>query len=90
MDAKLKLSAVRRARILEGQMKGITKAIQDEKYCVDILVQSLAIQRSLKSLNRLVLENHLRTHVKEQLRDPKKEGKAIAELLEILTLSNKA
>ncbi len=90
MDAKLKKRALHRSKILEGQMRGLTKAIANEKYCVDLLVQSLAIQRSLKSLNALLLENHFRTHVKAQLGDPKKEKKAIAELLKIFTLSNRS
>ena len=71
-------------------MKGLTKAIESEKYCVDLLLQSLSIQQSLKSLSGLLLENHLRTHVKHQLRDPKQENKAVAELLNIFTLSNKS
>lgn len=90
MDAKLKRRALHRARILEGQMKGLTKAIESEKYCIDLLVQSLSIENSLKSLNGLILENHLITHVKQQLRSKKSERKAIAELLEIFKLSNKA
>lgn len=90
MDAKIKKRALHRARILEGQMRGLTKSIDDEKYCVDLLLQSLSIQQSLKSLSGLLLENHLRTHVKQQLRDAKKEDKAVAELLKIFTLSNKS
>ncbi len=71
-------------------MKGLTKAIESGKYCVDLLLQSLSIQQSLKSLNGLLLENHIRTHVKHQLRNPKQEDKAVAELLQIFTLSNKS
>lgn len=90
MDVKLKKRALHRSKILEGQMRGLTGAIEGEKYCVNLLLQSLSIQRSLKSLNGLLLENHLRTHVRHQLRDPKKEDRAVAELLKIFILSNKA
>lgn len=89
MDVKIKKRSLHRAKILEGQMKGLTKAIEGEKYCVDLLLQSLSIQQSLKSLSGLLLENHIRTHVKHQLRNPKQEDKAVAELLKIFTLSNK-
>jgi DNA-binding FrmR family transcriptional regulator len=89
MDAKIKKRSIHRAKILEGQMRALTKAIESEKYCVDLLMQSLSIQQSLKSLSGLLLENHMRTHVKHQLRDPKKENKAVAELLQIFTLSNR-
>ena len=70
-------------------MKGLTKAIANEKYCVDLMMQSLAIQQSLKSLNGLLLENHLRSHVKHQLHG-KQENKAVTELVQLFTLSNRA
>lgn len=89
MNPALKKRALHRSKILEGQMKGLTKAIAEEKYCVDLLRQSLSIQNSLKSLNGLLLENHIRTHVKHQLRDPKSEEKAVDELKDIFILSNK-
>ena len=55
--------ALHRTRILEGQLRGLGRMIENEDYCMDIITQSRAIQRSLESLNRLLLENHLRTHV---------------------------
>jgi DNA-binding FrmR family transcriptional regulator len=90
MDVGIKKRSIHRAKILEGQMEGLTKAIEAEKYCVDLLLQSLSIQQSLKSLSGLLLENHIRTHVKHQLRDAKQENKAVAELLKIFTLSNRS
>lgn len=89
VNQQLKKRAFHRARILEGQMKGLTKAIEEEKYCVDLLLQSLSIQESLKSLNQLLLENHLKTHVKHQLQKKSEEEKAIKELIRIFSLSNK-
>ena len=70
-------------------MKGLTKAIEEEQYCVDLLLQSLSIQESLKSLNRLLLENHLKTHVKHQLQKKDEEERAVKELIRIFSLSNK-
>lgn len=87
MQVNLKKRAVHRARIIEGQMRSLSNAIQEEKYCVDILVQSLAIQKSLQSLGSFVLENHVRTHLKHQLQNPKQENQAVQELLRIYSLS---
>ena len=87
MIADLKKRAVHRSRILQGQMKGLEKMIEKEEYCIDILTQILAVQRSLGSLNKLVLENHLRTHVKEQMKSPSHQEKAIQELLDLYELS---
>ena len=87
LDQKLKGRAVHRAKILEGQMAGLRKAIGEEKYCIDLLLQSLSIQKSLQSLNRLLLENHIRTHVKHQLQRKGEEEKAVKELITIFSLS---
>lgn len=89
MDQKLKNRALHRAKIIRGQLDGLLKAIEKEAYCPVLLEQSLSIQRSLKSLDAHMLENHLRTHVKHQM--SRKDGidKAVQELVKIYTLSNK-
>lgn len=71
-------------------MRGLQKMIEKEDYCMDILTQSLAIQKSLSSLNKLILENHLRTHVKESLGSGSDKAKeqAVEELLGLYELSN--
>lgn len=71
-------------------MRGIQKMIENEEYCMDIITQSLAIQKSLGSLNKLMLENHMRTHVPEMLGSDSQETKdmAIEELLKLYELSN--
>lgn len=65
--------------------------IDQEDYCMDILVQSLAIQKSLSSLNKLVLENHISTHIKEMLEsgDGAAQEKALAELMNLYELNNR-
>ena len=63
MIADIKKRALHPSRILEGQMRGLEKMIESEDYCMDIITQSLAIQKSLRSLNKLLVENHLRTPV---------------------------
>jgi len=90
MISDIKQRATHRAKILEGQMRGLQKMIDNEAYCMDILTQGLAIQKSLASLNKLILENHLRTHVTEMLgtTDEKEHEKALAELLSLYELNN--
>ncbi|MEX0748964.1 MAG: metal-sensitive transcriptional regulator [Candidatus Saccharimonadales bacterium] len=65
MIEDIKKRALHRAKIIEGQMRGIQKMIEKDDYCMDVITQSLAVQKSLGSLNKLVLENHLRTHIKD-------------------------
>ncbi len=72
-------------------MKGLEKMIESEKYCMDILTQSLAMQKSLASLNKLILENHLKTHVADDLSavsSKKAQEKTITELLNLYELNN--
>ena len=90
MIREIKKRAAHRSKIIEGQFKALEKAIDDEAYCMDILTQSLAIQKSLASLNKLILENHMRTHVSEMIRsnDKKQHDKAITELLNLYELNN--
>ncbi len=90
MIADIKKRATHRSKIIEGQIKGLQKMIDNEAYCMDILTQSLAIQKSLASLDKLVLENHLRTHIAEMMAsdDEKHQEKALAELLELYKLHN--
>lgn len=89
LDQKLKKRAIHRAKIIAGQVNGLTQAIEKEQYCIELLSQSLSIQRSLKSLDAFLLENHLKSHVKHQMQHKGEDERAITELLKIYTLSNK-
>lgn len=86
----IKKRALHRTSILEGQLRGVARMIESEDYCMDIITQSRAIQRSLESLNRLLLENHLRTHVGEMFDagGPQRE-RAIDELLKAFDFQGK-
>jgi CsoR family transcriptional regulator, copper-sensing transcriptional repressor len=64
--------------------------IESEEYCMDIITQSLAIQKSLRSLNKLLVENHLRTHVSDMFAEGgDQQGRAIDELLRVYELKNR-
>ena len=89
VNQKLKGRAVHRAKIIKGQLEGLIGAIEKEEYCPTLLEQSLSIQRSLKSLDAFLIENHLRTHVKHQMQSKGNAEKAVKELIRVYTLSNK-
>jgi DNA-binding FrmR family transcriptional regulator len=90
MISDIKRRALHRSKILQGQLKGLEKMIDKEEYCMDIITQSLAIQRSMGSLNKLILENHLKTHAAHQLgsKDEKVKADTVNELLSLYDLSN--
>lgn len=82
-----KSRAIHRLKIIKGQVEALEKQVEEDAYCMDILTQSLAAQKSLASLNKLVLENHLRTHVADMMAHGDSE-KAIAELTQLYELNN--
>lgn len=90
MKEDIKKRSSHRTKIIEGQIKGLQKLIENEAYCMDIMTQSLAIQRSLASLNKLILENHITTHIIPMLstQDEATEAKAVAELKSLYELNN--
>lgn len=90
MITTIKKRATHRSKILQGQLKGLEKMIDKEEYCMDIITQSLAIQKSLASLNKLIVENHLKTHVTQNLSsvDEKIQADTITELLRLYELTH--
>lgn len=79
--------AKRRINIIKGQLDGLMRMIKNDEYCIDLLTQSSAIQQSLKSLDAVILERHLTTHVKQQFET--QPERAISELLKVFKKSSK-
>ncbi|MEO8105291.1 MAG: metal-sensing transcriptional repressor [Candidatus Saccharibacteria bacterium] len=63
--------------------------IASEAYCMDILTQSLAIQKSLASLSKLILENHLTTHITDMYSsgEANQQTAATQELLDLYEIT---
>ena len=78
----IKKRARHRTAIIEGQVRGLAKMIENEDYCMYIIAQSRAIQKALASLDKLLVENHLRTNVAHMFAEGGAErDQAVAELL---------
>lgn len=84
MQDNLKIQAINRLRRASGHLKSVEKMITEDKYCIDILQQSLAVQNALKAVDQLIMDNHLHHCVSDAV---KNEGevkeKAIREILAI-------
>ncbi len=72
---RVRHEAKNRINIIKGQLDGLLKMIEEDKYCIDLLNQSLAIQNSIKSLDALLLEKHLNIHVAHQFLHEKERAK---------------
>lgn len=88
MDSGAKNKAVRRLKIIAGQLRGLEKMLAADKYCIDIIHQSLAIKKALSGVEDLILENHLVTHVHQQMKSGK-VSKAVKEIISIYKLSKR-
>lgn len=80
-EEKLKLLRNRINRII-GQLGGIQKMLDENRYCGDILTQIAAAESALQSLGYIILEEHLETCVTEQLQNGNTD--IIAEVLELM------
>ncbi len=73
MEAEIKKDVLRRLRSIEGHVRGITRMVEDDAYCIDIMRQVHAVQQALEKVNARVLENHLNTCVTTAVRSEKPE-----------------
>lgn len=74
MEHKLKIrkedekkQIISRLNRLEGQIKGVRKMIEEDRYCNDVLIQLSAIDKAIKSLANLVLDSHMHTCLIERV-----------------------
>lgn len=60
VDADIKARNLNRLRRLEGQVRGIQRMIEEDRYCADILTQVSSVQEALRGVSRELMRNHLR------------------------------
>ena len=73
---------INRLSRIEGQVRGIRRMVESDCYCPDILVQVSAVNAALNSFNKVLLANHIRTCVADDIREGKDE--TIDELVTVL------
>lgn len=73
---------IHRLNRIEGQVRGIKRMVESNAYCTDILIQVSAANAALNSFNKVLLSNHIRTCVADDIREGKEE--TIDELLSTL------
>ena len=88
MKKEMKPRAIRRLKIIEGQIRGLQKMVEEDKYCIDIITQASAIKEALSGVEDLLLENHLSTHVIHQIKNGE-DAQATEEILKVYKLKRK-
>lgn len=75
----------KRLKRIEGQVKGIQKMVDEDRYCVDILVQISAIRSAINKVGTIILENHVRGCVSESIRNNDDDAEnTIGEMMDII------
>lgn len=74
---------IKRLRRVEGQIKGIEKMVEEDKFCGDILIQISAARAALNSAGGLILENYMKTCLKDYL-SGMTEDEALEKLVQIM------
>ena len=87
MNEQHREKSLSRLRRIEGQVRGIQKMVEDDRYCVDILTQTSAVIAALHGVEDLVMENHLNTCVADAMRsdDPSQKAEKIDEMMTVIS-----
>ncbi len=86
VDPDIKTSNLRRLRRIEGQIRGLQKMVEEERYCADIVVQISSVQEALRSVGRALMQNHLHHCAAAAIRSGNEEQASAMydELLELI------
>ncbi len=63
IDQTTKEQSLKRLRKIEGQVKGLMRMVDDEKYCIDLITQVNAIRRALEKVGLIVMKRHIESCV---------------------------
>ena len=86
MDQRQKDKVSARLRRIEGQVAGIRKMVEEDRYCVDILTQTSAVVSALRGVEDLVMQNHLNTCVVDAIRseDETDKEQKLQEVMDVI------
>lgn len=88
MDDKNKSKVIRRLKLLEGQVRGLQKMVENDTYCIDMITQTSAVKQGLSNVEDMLLENHLGGCIVNQMKSGQ-TSKAKEEILKVYKLKRK-
>ena len=87
VDPAIKAANLNRLRRIEGQVRGIHRMIEEDRYCADVITQVSAVRQALRAVGRQVMHNHLQHCAAHAIRASEAEAEAMYE--ELLDLMDK-
>jgi CsoR family transcriptional regulator, copper-sensing transcriptional repressor len=89
MHDSARASLIKRLSRIEGQVRGLSRMLQEDRYCIDIITQIAAVRAALGRVEQEVLRDHIGHCVKEAMQsdDLRKQDRTIDELIDVLARS---
>jgi DNA-binding FrmR family transcriptional regulator len=86
VDPEIKRSVLNRLKRIEGQIRGLQRMVEEERYCADVITQVSSVQEALRGTARSLLHNHLKHCATEALKsgDPAQAEAMYSELMELM------
>jgi DNA-binding FrmR family transcriptional regulator len=81
-----KQAALKRLKRIEGQVRGLAKMVEEDRYCMDVLMQVAAVQQALRGVSRELMHKHLEHCVHNAVAqgDKSREGELYQEMLDLI------
>jgi len=81
-----KIMVQQRLKKIEGQVRGVQKMLEEERYCMDILAQTGAVTAAIRKVEQIILQQHLHSCVTESMRsrDEKDKDQKIREIMDLI------
>ncbi|MDZ4674159.1 MAG: metal-sensitive transcriptional regulator [Gemmatimonadota bacterium] len=86
VDPEIKTAALHRLRRIEGQVRGLQRMVDEERYCAEVMTQVASVQEALRGVSKALLQNHLRHCAAAAIRsgDPDRAEAMYAELIDLM------
>jgi CsoR family transcriptional regulator, copper-sensing transcriptional repressor len=88
MRAEARRDVIARLRSVAGHLKAVERMVDEDKYCVDVIKQTMAVEKALERIDAVILEEHLATCVADSFRQGKSTA-TVKELAEIFSTARK-
>ncbi len=86
-----KSSVLQRLRRIEGQVRGLARMVEDERYCIDVVTQLSAVRAALRRAEEEILADHAAHCVENAIASGNKpeQRRKVAELIDVISRSNR-
>lgn len=87
MRKEAKTSCLKRLRRIEGQVRGVTRMVEEDRYCIDVITQLSAVRAALRGVEGEILKDHVANCVENAIAHGSKaeQRRRVSELIDVLS-----